>query len=103
MARFEIPAGWTAQAYLFALDPTPAQADALLSHAGGARFAYNVMMAAVKANLDQRAAERSYGIVDSDLTPCLELVVSVAAQRVEPSQTHRRRRRRWQAVVGAEL
>ena len=71
MARFEIPAGWTAQAYLFALDPTPAQADALLSHAGGARFAYNVMMAAVKANLDQRAAERSYGIVDSDLTPCL--------------------------------
>ena len=71
MARFEIPEGCTAQAYLFALDPTPAQAEALLSHAGGARFAYNVMLAAVKANLDQRAAERSYGIVDSDLTPCL--------------------------------
>jgi putative transposase len=61
VARFEIPEGWTAQAYLFALDPTPAQAEALLSHAGGARFAYNVMLAAVKANLDQRAAERSYG------------------------------------------
>ncbi len=68
MARFEIPQGWSAQAYQFALDPTPAQAEALDSHAGGARFAYNTMLAAVKANLDQRAAERSYGIVEDDLT-----------------------------------
>ena len=43
----------------------------MLSHAGGARFAYNVMLAAVKANLDQRAAERSYGIAEDDLTPCM--------------------------------
>jgi putative transposase len=71
MAGFEIPAGWTAQAYRFALDPTPGQAEALGSHAGGARFAYNVMLAAVKANLDQRGAERSYGIAEVDLTPCL--------------------------------
>ena len=71
MARFEVPDGWVAQAYQFALDPTPTQAGALVSHAGGARFAYNVMLAAVKANLDQRAAERSYGIVDADLTPWL--------------------------------
>jgi putative transposase len=69
MARFEIPGGWTAQAYQFALDPTPKQADALLSHAGGARFAYNSMLAAVKANLDQRAAERSYGMPEDDLIP----------------------------------
>ncbi len=69
MARFEIPEGGAAQAYQFALSPTAAQADALMSHAGGARFAYNVMLAAVKADLDQRAAERSYGIVDDDLTP----------------------------------
>ena len=34
MARFEIPRGWTAQGYQFALDPTPAQAQALDSHAG---------------------------------------------------------------------
>ena len=60
-----------AQAYRFALDPTPTQAEALESHAGGARFAYNVMLAAVKANLDQRAAERSYGIAGDDLTPSL--------------------------------
>lgn len=71
MARFEIPDGWTAQAYQFALDPTPAQVEALGSHAGAARFAYNVMLAAVKANLDQRAAERSYGIVERDLTPTM--------------------------------
>ena len=71
MTRFEIPAGWTAQAYQFALDPAPRQAEELLSHAGVARFAYNAMLAAVKANLDQRAAERSYGITEADLTPCI--------------------------------
>ena len=71
MARFETPKGWTAQAYQFALDPTHAQAKALMSHAGGARFAYNAMLAAVNANLDQRAAERSYGIADGELTPPL--------------------------------
>jgi putative transposase len=71
VARFEIPVGWTAQAYRFALDPTPVQVEGLLSHAGGARFAYNVMLAAVKANLDQRAAQRTYGIAEADLTPSL--------------------------------
>ncbi len=71
MARFEIPEGWTAQGYQFALDPTPAQAEALLSHAGAARFAYNTMLAAVKANLGQRAAERSYGIDEGHLTPAM--------------------------------
>ena len=71
VARFEIPEGWTVQGYRFAFDPTPAQTDALLSHAGGARFAYNTMLAAVTANLDQRAAERSYGIAEADLTPSM--------------------------------
>jgi len=71
VARFEIPQGWTAQGYQFALDPTPAQARALDSHAGVARFAYNTMLAAVKANLDQRRAERSYGINEGQLTPAM--------------------------------
>jgi putative transposase len=71
MARFEIPDGWTAQAYRFALDPAPDQVGLLESHAGGARFAYNMMLAAVRANLDQRAAERSYGIADEGLTPAM--------------------------------
>ena len=69
------------QAYRFALDPTARQVQELLSHAGGARFAYNTMLAAVKANLDQRAAERSYGIGEADLTPWHGVVVSGAAQR----------------------
>ncbi|WP_029110204.1 IS607 family element RNA-guided endonuclease TnpB [Mycobacterium sp. URHD0025] len=71
MARFEVPEGWTAQAYRFALDPTAKQVRALASHAGGARFAHNHMLALVKAVMDQRAAERSYGIDEAQLTPVL--------------------------------
>ena len=71
MARFEVPDGWTAQAYKFALDPTPAQERAFRSHAGGARKAHNTMLALVKAVMDQRRAERSYGTVEADLTPAL--------------------------------
>ena len=41
----------------------------LESHCGAARFAFNHMLGVVKANLDQRSAERSYGIADEDLTP----------------------------------
>ena len=49
MARFEIPGGWSAQAHRFALDPTSAQEEALRSHAGARNFAFNTMLAAVKA------------------------------------------------------
>ncbi|MQA63290.1 MAG: helix-turn-helix domain-containing protein, partial [Actinophytocola sp.] len=69
MARFEVPDRWVAQAYKFALGPTPGQSRALTSHAGGARFAHNHMLALVKAVMDQRAAERSYGIGEEQLTP----------------------------------
>lgn len=69
MARFEVPDGWTAQAYRFALDPSPAQVRAFRSHAGGARKAYNTMLALVKAVMGQRAAERSHGIAEDELTP----------------------------------
>ena len=48
MARFEVPDGWTAQAYRFALDPTPAQVSMLESHCGAARFAFNHMLGVVK-------------------------------------------------------
>ena len=63
MARFEIPTGWTAQAYRFALDPTPTQVRLLESHCGAARFAFNHMLAFVRAVADQRAAERSYAAI----------------------------------------
>jgi putative transposase len=69
MARFEVPEGWVAQGYRFALAPTPAQLAMLESHCGAARFAFNEMLGVVKANLDQRGAERSYGVAEDDLTP----------------------------------
>ena len=59
------------QAYRFALDPTPAQARALASHCGASRVAFNTMLAAVKANLDQRAAERTYNVTADALTASL--------------------------------
>ena len=61
----------TLLAYRYALDPTPAQERALQSHAGAARVAHNWGLARVKANMDQRAAERTYGIQHDDLTPSL--------------------------------
>jgi putative transposase len=55
----------------FTLDPNRAQHQQLLAQAGAARLAFNHHLARVKANLDQRSAERSYGIAEADLTPSL--------------------------------
>ena len=55
--------------FRFTLDPNREQEQRLLAHAGAARLAYNHHLGRVKANLDQRAAERSYGVADADLTP----------------------------------
>lgn len=55
----------------FTLDPNREQEQQLLAHAGAARLAYNHHLGRVRANLDQRAAERSYGIAEPDLTPAL--------------------------------
>nr|WP_238362003.1 IS607 family element RNA-guided endonuclease TnpB [Actinopolymorpha pittospori] len=56
------------QAYRFALDLSPGQERAVLAHAGAARVAFNWALARVKAVMDQRAAERTYGISDDQLT-----------------------------------
>jgi hypothetical protein len=56
------------RAFLFALDPTDAQAEAFRSHCGAQRFAYNWGLALVRANVEQRAAERTYGIGEDQLT-----------------------------------
>ena len=61
----------TLLAYRFALDPAPAQERALRSHAGAARVAFNWGLARVKAIMDQRAAEATYGITGDDLTPSI--------------------------------
>jgi putative transposase len=59
------------QSYRFALDPSLAQAEALRSHCGAQRFAYNWGLDLIKAVMDQRAAEASYCIADEELTPPL--------------------------------
>ena len=57
--------------FKFTLDPNRAQDQLLLAHAGAARLAFNHHLGRVKANLDQRAAERTYDIADADLVPSL--------------------------------
>jgi putative transposase len=59
------------QAYRFALDPNAAQVTALLSHVGASRKAFNWALALVKAQLDQRAAEKTYGLSGDQLTPAV--------------------------------
>ncbi|MEV0721723.1 IS607 family element RNA-guided endonuclease TnpB [Micromonospora purpureochromogenes] len=69
MRRYEPPAGWTVQAYMFALDPSDVQVAGLRRNTGAARFAYNHMLRRVSAVKAQRAAEASYGVAEADLTP----------------------------------
>lgn len=61
----------TIQAYRYALDLTRGQERDLLAHAGAARVAHNWALARVEAVMDQRTAERSYGVPDELLTPSL--------------------------------
>lgn len=51
MARFEVPDGWTVQAFRFTLDPTEDQARALARHFGARRKAYNWTVAVLKADI----------------------------------------------------
>jgi putative transposase len=59
VAKFEIPAGWTVQAFRFTLDSTEDQARALARHFGARRKAYNWAVAALKADIE---AWRATGI-----------------------------------------
>ncbi|WP_275413247.1 helix-turn-helix domain-containing protein, partial [Rugosimonospora africana] len=52
----------TIQAYRFALDLNPGQQRDVYAHVGAARVAYNWALSRVKAVMDQRAAERTYGV-----------------------------------------
>jgi putative transposase len=51
MAKFEIPEGWTVQAFRFTLDPTDDQSRMLARHFGARRKAYNWTVAALKADI----------------------------------------------------
>lgn len=72
MSESNGPARVVVQAYRFALVPTCDQAQALRSHCGAARFAFNWGRAKVLANWDQREAEASYGIPEQDRTPWID-------------------------------
>jgi len=50
------------QAFTFALDPTPKQASAMLSHVGGSRFAYNALLGLVAANWEENRAKKAAGL-----------------------------------------
>jgi putative transposase len=52
MAKFEIPQGWTVQAFRFTLDPTDDQSRVLARHFGARRKAYNWAVAALKADIE---------------------------------------------------
>ncbi|MBC6451131.1 hypothetical protein [Actinokineospora xionganensis] len=41
----------------------------LRSHCGAQRYAYNWGHALIKAEVDQRCAEKSYGVAQAELTP----------------------------------
>lgn len=51
MAKFEVPEGWTVQAFKFTLDPTPDQARALARHFGARRKAFNWTVETLKADI----------------------------------------------------
>jgi putative transposase len=57
------------QGYRIELDPTPEHRGRLAQHAGLSRVVENFCLDLVKAALDQRAAEETYGIPDEQLTP----------------------------------
>lgn len=61
------------RACLFALDPTDTQVEAMRSHCGAQRVAYNWCLAQVKANWAQRAAEQTYGLTGDQLTPWITI------------------------------
>ena len=49
------------QAYVFTIDPTPEQANALRSHIGGSRFCYNTLLGLVTANWDENRQRKTAG------------------------------------------
>jgi putative transposase len=61
----------TLRAYKYAMSPTPRQARCLDGHCGAARKAFNWGLGRVKAVMDQRAAETSYGIPAEMMTPAI--------------------------------
>ncbi len=75
------------QAYRFAIDPSPEQANLLRSHIGGSRFCYNALLGLVKANWDENRTHREAGedVANEDYlgTSHFDLLYLWAAKRDE--------------------
>jgi putative transposase len=56
VARFNVPEGWSARAFCFALDPSPEQAACLRRQFGARRHARNWAVRTLKADLDRYGA-----------------------------------------------
>jgi putative transposase len=82
------------RAYLFAMDPTDTQIEALRSHCGARRVAYNWALARVRANWAQRAAEQTYGVTGDELTPWIN--TAAYSLRKEWNEANRA----WPVVAG---
>lgn len=67
---FEPCPGCVVQAFTLAMDPGAEAEQRLPSHCGAARTAFNWARDHVFDNWDQRAAEASYGIGESERNPC---------------------------------
>jgi putative transposase len=52
MARFEVPEGWSVQAFRFTLDPTAEQSVSLARHFGARRKAFNWTVATLKSDIE---------------------------------------------------
>src|SRR3989442_15334491 len=63
--------GLVTRAVVFTLDPSPAEERLLRSYCGAARKAYNWAVKEARANLAVRAAERTAGVPEAQLTPAL--------------------------------
>lgn len=68
IARFPFVPSLQRQGFRIELAPTPEQRRRLGQHAGLSRVVENFCLEKVKAALEQREAERTYGVSESDLT-----------------------------------
>jgi hypothetical protein len=78
------------------LEPSPAPIELLRGYCGTARAAFNTLLYRVRADLGQRAAEKTYDITYADLTP------AVSWHRFgleKPLRENRENREQWHADV----
>jgi putative transposase len=64
-AGYQPPEGWSVQAFSFALDPSPEQAQVLARQFGGRRYAYNWAVRQLKKGIEAYKA----GVADLDASP----------------------------------